>query len=234
MSWAITLGIVLGLTVLLYDGQVYGWEKDITRWAQDLGYPLWLFRLTAENPTDPMSYIGAAILAGVAIALFATGHRVEALLVALVFPLHVLGNFPKAIVERDRPSDVIDGITGVGGSMSFPSGHVEYAITFYGFLAFLAVITLKNVPMKVVVLGIWITFVVLCSVGRIAYGRHWPLDVFAAYATGIGLLSGLIWLWYSFRPDGTEAASRGQEAENTPADTPAGRLHRLHGRDNLS
>ena len=35
---------------------------------------------------------------------------------------------------------------------------------------------------------------IVTGFGRIAEGRHWPLDVIASYIIGLGLLSGLIWL----------------------------------------
>ena len=193
-AWVVALAIVLTITLLVMGGGVYGWEVDVTREIQSWGYPLWLFRITSENLTDPMSYIGAGVLLVAAGLLWATGRRVEAYLVLLILPLHVLGNFPKALVERDRPSEVIDGISGVGGAKSFPSGHAEYVITFFGFLVFLAMLELKLGWQRALLVAGWLLLVLLCGAGRIAHGRHWPLDVLASYAVGAGLLSGLIWL----------------------------------------
>jgi membrane-associated phospholipid phosphatase len=37
-------------------------------------------------------------------------------------------------------------------------------------------------------------FVLATGFGRVAMGRHWPIDVLASYVVGLGLLSGLIWI----------------------------------------
>jgi membrane-associated phospholipid phosphatase len=199
VSWAGALGLLLTVTALLADGRVYGWEADVTREVQSWGYPRWLFRLTAESFTDPMSHIGAGVFLGAAAVLWFAGRRVEAFIVLLVFPLHVLGNFPKALVERERPSEIIDGISGAGGAKSFPSGHAEFVVTFYGFLVFLVLLELRHGWQRALIVGAWLGFAVLCGIGRIAYGRHWPLDVLASYVTGAGLLSGLTWLYVALK-----------------------------------
>jgi undecaprenyl-diphosphatase len=220
-SWAVTLTALLTITLLLMDGDVYGWEVDVTREIQSWDYPQWLFRITSEHLTDPMSHIGAGIFLGISGWLWFSGRRVEAFIVLLIFPLHVLANFPKALVERDRPSDVIDGIAGVGGGKSFPSGHAEYAISFYGFLVFLALLELRLGWQRAALVAAWLAFALLCGVGRIADGRHWPLDVLASYVTGVGLLSGLTWLYVALRPLGVTGRA---PARPLPAARPAPRL----------
>lgn len=198
LSFALALSVVLSFTFILADGRVYGWEQDVTRLMQAVDYPRWLFRITSDRLTNGEAWEGASIVASTAIVLWLLRQRVEAALVMLVLPLHVLGNFPKAIVERDRPSDFFEGIVGVGGGMSFPSGHAEFAITFYGFMAYLGLMHLRGRAQRVSVILVWLAFVVLVGFGRIAHGRHWPLDVLIGYVVGIGLLSGLIWLRNAF------------------------------------
>ena len=199
LSWAVSLSVLIAVTLLVMDGRVYGWEVDLTREVQSWGYPMWLFRITSQHLTDPMSHIGSGVFLAAAGLLWFSGRRLEAFIVLLIFPLHVLGNFPKALVERDRPSEVIDGISGVGGAKSFPSGHAEYAISFFGFLVFLALLELKLGWQRASVVALWLVFALLCGAGRISHGRHWPLDVLASYVVGAGLLSGLIWLHAALR-----------------------------------
>ncbi len=194
LSWAITLTIALSVTVVLSGGQIYGWEQEVTREFQAWDYPEWAFRITSSSLADPMSWQGGLIMASVAVVLLLLRHRVEAALVVLIFPLHVLGNFPKAIIDRERPSEMFDGIFGVGREMSFPSGHSEYAVTFFGFLAFVALTHLSGRVQRAGIVLFWIGFAILVGFGRIAHGHHWPLDVLTSYVVGIGLLSGLIWL----------------------------------------
>jgi len=224
-SWAVTLAVLLATTLVLMGGDVYRWEVDATREIQSWEYPRWLFRITSEHLTDPMSHEGAGIFLVLAGALWFGGRRVEGLIVLLIFPLHVLANFPKALVERGRPSEITDGITGVGGANSFPSGHAEYAISFYGFLVFLALLQLKLGWQRAALVTAWLLFAVLCGVGRIAHGRHWPLDVLASYVTGIGLLSGLVWLYVAMRSPFDKSPER---PSRSPAGPPAARLSTRH------
>ncbi|MFQ5472548.1 MAG: phosphatase PAP2 family protein [Dehalococcoidia bacterium] len=185
LSWAITLAGILILTAVVAGGDIFDWEEDLTRELQSVDYPGWALKITSSNLEDPLTWEGALIWAAI-VALFALRRwRLEAALAALALPLHVLGNFPKAVVDRPRPSELFDGITGVGGDMSFASGHAEFVITFFGFVAYVAFIRLKSV-------------VALVGIGRINDGHHWPLDVLGGYIVGIGLLSGLIWLRTSF------------------------------------
>ena len=45
----------------------------------------------------------------------------------------------------------------------------------------------------------WVAFALATGFGRIALGRHWPIDVLASYVIGLGLLSGMIWLHSALR-----------------------------------
>ena len=218
LSWVVTLSVVLILTVILVDGQVYDWEEYLTRRVQETDYPIWLIRITSDSATSPFMWQGAIVTASPIIALWFLRQRVEAALALLALPLHVLGNFPKAIVDRERPSELFEGIFGVGGGMSFPSGHAEFAVTFYGFLTYVALIHLRGRLQRASVVLAWLVFAVLAGVGRIAHGRHWPLDVLIGYVIGIGLLSGLIWLHTALRratdatPSATAAPAPPEEA----------------------
>lgn len=110
--------------------------------------------------------------------------RLLALVVA-VFALHLLLISPKLFIEAYRPSPVF-GVEGDGGLSSFPSGHVQWAASFYGFLAYLAWQYVRTIPARVGIIGGYVLVVVLTMLCRIDLGRHWPIDTVA------GVLAGLI------------------------------------------
>ena len=197
LSWAITFAAILVLSAVA-GSAIFGWEEDLTRDLQSVDYPNWAFRITSSSLEDPMSWQGGLIWAGAVAFLALRGLRLEAALAALTLPLHILGNFPKAFVDRERPSELFDGITGVGGDMSFTSGHSEFAITFFGFLVYVAIIRLKSAVLRIYLFVAFLSFVALVGFGRINDGHHWPLDILGGFVVGIGLLSGLIWLRTSF------------------------------------
>jgi undecaprenyl-diphosphatase len=217
-SWAVTLTILLAATAILFDGHVYEWEIDVVRWAQDVDYPEWMLRITGDTLTDSDTILGASLISGVVLVLWLLRQRIEAALVVLSVPLHILGNFPKALVDRQSPSEAIDGLMGVGGFRSFPSGHAEYAITFYGFLVYIALLHIDHRIARAALVSLWIILVLTVGFYRLSVGEHWPLDVLVGYVVGIGLLSGLIWLHRSLRE-----ASAG-ESEQAPSATTGTRL----------
>ena len=204
-----TLVAILALTATLANGKIYGWEIELTGTIQSIGYPDWLFRLTASSLEDPQAIEGALLVAGAISLLWVLRLRIEAAIAVVALPLHVLGNFPKALIDRARPSELFDGIFGVGGEMSFTSGHSEFAVTFYGFLAYVAVVRTRSSLARALVVMTWLSLVLLVGFGRVAHGHHWPLDIAGGYVVGIGLLSGLVWLHRAF----TQAAEERERAE---------------------
>jgi membrane-associated phospholipid phosphatase len=195
-TWAVTLGFEVAVTMLIRNGRVYGWERDLTRWMQDLPLGEATFELS-NFLTNTLSVPFLLFFSAVISVVLLLRHHIAGALLWLTFPAHVLGQFPKALVDRDRPSALYDGIEGVGGSMSFPSGHAEFAITFYGLLLAIGLRHVPNRWLRGVVVLAWVGLVLASGFGRIATGRHWPLDIFVGYAVGIGLLAGFLWLYRS-------------------------------------
>lgn len=199
------LGIELALMAVLWDGRIFGWEQEIARQFQDVPGKRIVFDITS-TATNTLSLPFLLIfLVIISIALL-RGHRGAAALLLLTFPLHVLAQFPKALVDRPRPSSAFEGIAGVGGSQSFPSGHSEYVVTFYGFIAYLLMLHFTGQWTRAAIFVTWLVFTLATGFGRVALGRHWPLDVLTSYLIGLGLLSGMIWLHSAFRytKDGRE------------------------------
>ena len=108
--------------------------------------------------------------------------RLVALLLA-VFALHYLMISPKQFITAHRPSPLF-GVEGAGGLESFPSGHVEWAVSFYGFLAYLAWRAAPRWP-RLAILALYATVVLVTVLGRIELGRHWPVDTVAGVLAGL-------------------------------------------------
>jgi undecaprenyl-diphosphatase len=192
--WIAALLVLLVMTLILADGRVYAWEVDLTRQIQRIDYPEWAFNLTANRLTNSDTPEGAAIILSVVALLWLLRLRLESMIVLLIsVPLHIAANAPKAIVERARPSDVIDGIAGNGEMRSFPSGHSEFAVTFYGFLVYVALLHVRNRFVRGSLIAAWIAMAMAVAFARIEVGKHWPLDIVGGYVIGAGMLSALIW-----------------------------------------
>lgn len=196
LSWAFALGVELALVLILREGVIYAWEQDLTRFMQQLPGRYQLFTVM-DFLTNTLSIPFAILFVAIVLAVFRAGFRINAGLLLLTFPLHVLAQFPKALVDRPRPSEAFPGIDGVGGFRSFPSGHAEFVVSFYGFLAFIIVQRLERRWQRAAVVVAWLVLALATGLGRIATGRHWPIDIAASYLIGAGLLSGLIWLQWA-------------------------------------
>jgi membrane-associated phospholipid phosphatase len=127
---------------------------------------------------------GFYLVPGIVAAGFVVRRRwgLVALLLA-VFALHYVLISPKLLITAHRPSPLF-GVEGAGGLESFPSGHVEWAVSFYGFLAYLA---WRVAPgrLRFAVLPAYALIVLGTMLGRIELGRHWPVDTLAGVIVGL-------------------------------------------------
>lgn len=197
-SWALALGVELALVVVLWNDRILGWEQSLTRRLQDVPGKQLIFDVSSAL-TNTISVGFLLIFLTVVSAVYLLGQRAAALLLVLTLPLHAYALVPKLVVDRTRPSSAFDGIVGVGGPYSFPSGHSEYVVTFYGFLSYLFMLHVNGRWPKAAIFAVWVVLVLATGFGRVALGRHWPLDVLAANVIGLGSLSAMIWLHTAIR-----------------------------------
>ncbi|MFN0147322.1 MAG: phosphatase PAP2 family protein [Dehalococcoidia bacterium] len=201
------------LVFVLRGGHVYAWELDLTRLLQDTPGRREIFD-PVNFLTNTLSWPFLGIFVVTILVAVAIRHYSVAFLVALTFPVHVLAQFPKAFLDRPRPPSSYPGVDGVGGFDSFPSGHAEFVVAFYGLLLFIAVRHARPRWARAALIASWGLFALATGYGRVATGRHWPIDILASYLIGFGILSGLLWLYEALRaarPPGRDewpAASR--------------------------
>lgn len=129
---------------------------------------------------------GTLVIPAAAAAWFAVTRRWKLLLlVAGAFALHYVLISPKLFVTAYRPSPAF-GVEGGGGMESFPSGHVQWAASFYGLIAYLMLQNARRNGMRAAIVGAYVLIVGLTMLGRIELGRHWLTDTVA------GVLAGLV------------------------------------------
>jgi membrane-associated phospholipid phosphatase len=105
------------------------------------------------------------------------------LLQGAVVALHFVMISPKLFVTAYRPSPLF-GVEGAGGLGSFPSGHVQWSASFFGFLAYL---TWRVAPARLrpTIVAIYAAAVLATMLGRIELGRHWPIDTLGGAIAGL-------------------------------------------------
>ncbi len=109
------------------------------------------------------------------------------------------------IVARPRPSPHLIQVSMAEPTYSFPSGHVEHCIVYYGILLYISFTpSLRQWRYHWLLLPfqIFAILTILCvGFARIEAGSHWITDVLAGYLSGVLLLTILLILyrWASAR-----------------------------------
>jgi len=98
------------------------------------------------------------------------------------------------LVKRPRPSGYgIHVAEQIKNYYSFPSGHVLYAVVFFGLLTFLAFRARHQANWLGIVIVLLLALIILMPISRLLEGEHWPSDVLAS------LLWGFFWLLAAIR-----------------------------------
>lgn len=189
------IGTFAFLTFLVEKIPSFPIDLQITKAIQSINYPLfnWLMRLISWPGFSPQSII-ISILIG--LLFFVSGLRwesVTSLLAALVSGM--TNELVKGLIQRPRPSidlvDVFQALT----SYSFPSGHVMFYTTVFGFVWYVIYTLLKRSLIRSLLLILIGIFILLVGISRIYLGQHWASDVLGAYLLGGFLLGGIILLY---------------------------------------
>jgi undecaprenyl-diphosphatase len=148
---------------------------------------------------------GLYILPAIVAATFVATRQWRLLAVlGAVFILHLVLISPKAFVEAYRPSPDF-GVEGAGGLSSFPSGHVQWSVSFYGLMAFLLWQRWQQAAARIAIAMTYAAIVLMTMVARMDLGRHWPIDTVAGVLAGIIAVRILILLHdWATKPVATE------------------------------
>jgi undecaprenyl-diphosphatase len=115
----------------------------------------------------------------------------------------------KLLIARPRPgADIVRVFAEIDG-FSFPSGHVMFYTTFFGFMAFLCYTHLKNPWLRLILVTGFSAIVALVGPSRIYLGEHWASDVLGGYLLGSLTLVAVnqLYRWGKFRFTGEEHTS---------------------------
>ncbi len=202
LLWFLGL-VVLIITAWFVHGHPQPWpfELTITRDVQAWQMPGWLraifiFISTFNDPTP--SGIAAAVV--VAALLLARKVRPALFLGYLILVGNSIDAIIGDIVGRPRPSPHLVHVTAALNFNSFPSGHTEHIVIFYGFLLFLTLTKPVRewkyakwlIPLQVLMA----LDILLMGFSRVLEGEHWTLDVLGGYLSGALWLTLFIYLYF--------------------------------------
>ena len=180
------LAIFAGLTFYAVGHQYMPFDISIERSIQAVSWgPL----VTVFNWFDWLEgtrQLYAGIAAIVVVALINWKRAPLIAVGALAGPIY---SIIQGIIQRPRPSADLVQVIRHTGSFSFPSGHV----VFFSWVLVLLVVCLAVGRLPRALLAVaWITAALVLLVdciGRIYLGEHWPSDVIAGLALGLGWTS---------------------------------------------
>jgi membrane-associated phospholipid phosphatase len=182
------------LTFLVETTPSFPIDLQITLAIQSIDSPIFegLMRVISWPGFFPQS---AIITLLVAFTLYVSGFHWESITALLAsFVSSVTNETVKYLIQRPRPAANLVDVFEVLSSYSFPSGHVMFYVSLFGFVWYLAYTLLKRSVKRSLLLGFFGGFIILVGVSRIYLGQHWASDVLGAYLLGSLLLVGIILL----------------------------------------
>jgi membrane-associated phospholipid phosphatase len=199
--WFLGLATLI-VTAWIVHGHPHAWpfELAVSQNIQAWPLPTWvtaaLASITAFNDPIP-SGIAAAIL--IAFMLIKRWIRPALFLGYLVLVANSIDALIGDGVGRPRPDPHLIHVSSVLSFNSFPSGHTEHIVIFYGFLLFLTltkpVRAWKHVRW-LIPLQILIAFdILIIGFARVFEGEHWITDVLGGYLSGVLWLTLFIYLY---------------------------------------
>ncbi len=198
----ITFGAV---SALVSAGLTAGPDLAASLAVQQAAFPLFGVLMLAVSAFG-LAPLNLYLVVGVALGLWLAGYALESRYALLAGASGPLGMAIKGLIGRPRPQQGTVRVVGGAPGTSFPSGHVLFYTTFFGFIAYLAYRFLKPGRLRTLVLGLCTTLIVLVGPSRVWLGQHWATDVLASYALGLAYLIVLVQLYNVARRRRAEAA----------------------------
>ena len=144
----------------------------------------------------------AGIITGlIIVVILGFGLQWEALVALITAILSTgLNLLVKDLIQRPRPGASLVHVIATLSDPSFPSGHVMFYTSFFGFILFLAFTLLKPSFKRALLMAFFGLLVLLVGISRIYTGEHWASDVLGAYLLGSLTLSAIIQLYRWGKP----------------------------------
>jgi undecaprenyl-diphosphatase len=188
------------------EGDMHEFDEWILRLVRRTDNPALLIgpRWVAEAVTDFTALGGTSILTTVllcAVGYLALLNRYGAATLVVVASAGggLLSIGLKQVFARDRP-DIVPHLVTVEG-LSFPSGHSMAAAVIYLTLGALLARFAARRRLRIYVIAISLGLTILIGITRVCLGVHYPTDVLAGWAAGLGwaLLCWLVARYLQYR-----------------------------------
>ncbi len=181
--------IFILLSIYVKFNPIISWDLFITQSLQS--FNVFWFDLLMKFISKLGNHIswGISLLAAIFLLLLLKKKKDAFLIFTSTLGALFLSEFAKIIIARPRPDPtLIYQFEKLSRFDSFPSGHVLFAMGFYGFIFYLIYKNLKKGLLKNLLLVSCILVILLMGLSRVYLGSHWFSDVLGSY------LIGIVWL----------------------------------------
>jgi undecaprenyl-diphosphatase len=176
--------IFLVLAVLAKTVAYFTFDVTITHQLQMYHGP-WFSQLMRFLTWMGFAPQGLIITVGIIGFLLLSGLKWESVVAAgSAIGSTLLGTGIKLVIHRPRPTADLVNVIKQLNDTSFPSGHVLFFMTFFGFVLFLVYTLAKPSWWRTLLMLSLTLLIVLIGPSRIYEGQHWASDVIAAYLLG--------------------------------------------------
>ena len=203
------LFLVCFLFVAYFRSTFYSINLDVNLWAAT--FNMGFFTETAKLISigfDTVPLLAASLVT--AFFLFILHYRgYSILLLGAMAGDALLVEFFKTIIASPRPLNGIIVETGY----SFPSGHTTSSVVLFGIIVYITWRQWKNINVKVLAVGLYVSEVGVVGFDRIYLNVHWFSDVLGALFLGAFWVAFCVWMFKSFdiQPDLKNQVKSNQE-----------------------
>lgn len=192
---------LIGLAILVHYHSIFRLDIFLSRDIQAEGDTA-ARKSAILDVLTAVSYFGKPFVAGVMVfiiaAIFWLAKYYRETIFVLCTPIAAGINFiVKLIVDRPRPDGSLVNVLDRELDPSFPSGHVNFYVVFFGLLIAI-MIKQQKIPLavRILVIGFSLIMIVSVSFSRIYLGAHWATDVLGGYLIGFILLSIMLYFYF--------------------------------------
>ena len=193
-AFAAVLFLICFLFVAYFRNAFYGINLDVNSWTA--AFNMGFFTETAKLASvgfDTGPLLAASLVT--AFFLFILHYRrYSILLLSVMAGDALLVEFFKTIIASPRPLNGIIVETGY----SFPSGHTTSSVVLFGIIVYITWRQWKNINVKVLAVGLYVSEVGVVGFDRIYLNVHWFSDVLGALFLGAFWVAFCIWMFKSF------------------------------------
>ena len=201
------LFLVCFLFLVYFRSAFYTINLDVNSWAAtvNMGFFTEAAKLISVG-FDTLPLLAVSLVT--AFFLFILHYRrYSILLLSAMAGDALLVELFKAIIASPRP---LNGII-VATSYSFPSGHTTSSVVLFGILLYIVWRQWKNVNLKLLAVGLYVSEVGVVGFDRIYLNVHWFSDVLGALFLGAFWIAFCVWMFKSF---GAQSDSELSEVES--------------------